>query len=360
MPFYDLNVAYAENDPNLSNVLAFLLELGYTTAALAVHVHSKLPAQLPDISTTRLEAPPGLTVLTRLTLTISDTSQNHRIQSLVSTYDLLALRPTTDKALQLCCSSLDCDLISLDLTSRLPFPIKFKTVASALQRGIRFEICYSPGITGSNDARRNLISGAASLIRATRGRGIVLSSEARNALGIRGPHDVVNLAVVWGLSNERGKEAVCEESGRVVRLAQMKRHSFRGVVDIVNNGTQDITTQPSGLTEMTERGAAEKSRMSSEAVGKLKHVTVIPENPDKNEKAKRKASQASLGEEGPDMHSVEDGKPLSKRAMKREAKKARLDRASGNHSKQALGKQVEKSKNGFPIQHEALATKKKS
>ncbi|KAK6372417.1 RNA-binding RNA processing protein rpp1 [Lithohypha guttulata] len=339
MPFYDLNVAYAENDPNLSNVLAFLLELGYTTAALAVHVPSKLPAQLPDISTTRLEAPPGLTVLTRLTLTISDTSQNHRIQSLVSTYDLLALRPTTDKALQLCCSSLDCDLVSLDLTSRLPFPIKFKTVASALQRGI---------------------SGAASLIRATRGRGIVLSSEARNALGIRGPHDVVNLAVVWGLSNERGKEAVSEESGRVVRLAQMKRHSFRGVVDIVNNGTQDITTQPSGLTEMTERGAAEKSRISSEAVGELKHVTVIPENPDKNEKSKRKASQASLGEEGPDMHPVEDGKPLSKRAMKREAKKARLDRASGNHSKQALGKQVEKSKNGFPIQHEALATKKKS
>src|SRR5699024_8112634 len=121
-------------------------------------------------------------------------------------------------------------------------------------RGIRIEICYGPGITGSGlDARRNLIGNATSLIRATRGRGIIISSEAKRALGVRAPWDVVNLACVWGLSQERGKEAVSEEARKVVALAGMKRRSFRGVIDIVHGGEkkegeQEIKSQKSHQT----------------------------------------------------------------------------------------------------------------
>ena len=38
--------------------------------------------------------------------------------------------------------------------------------------------------------------------------------------------DAINLAQVWGLGQERGKEAVCEEVGKLIRLAKMKRTSF--------------------------------------------------------------------------------------------------------------------------------------
>lgn len=366
MPFHDLNINYTPNDPSLSTTLAFLVELGYSTTALTINVLSKLPPQLPSVALDRVQIPPELTILTRLTLTVSDTSQNHRINSLTSTYDILALRPTTEKAFQLCCSTLECDLISLDLTVRLPFPIRFKTVASALQRGVRFEINYAPGITGSSDARRNLISGAASLIRATRGRGIILSSEARNALGLRGPHDAINLATVWGLSAERGKEAVCEEVGRVVRLAGIKRSSFRGVVDVIEDGSKEIAVEEDANEEAMTGPSFVRQAAATTPLPPLKQVTVIPDKNNKSSQVKRKASQVSLDEKHTDQQDkssigVNETKQLSKREMKRQAKKARLDRAAGKHDTQPPSKHNDKGKqraNGFPIQHEILATKK--
>ena len=255
--------------------------------------------------------PPGITVpqniklLTRATFTISDPSQNHRLPSLQSSYDLLALRPTTEKALALCCHSLDCDLISLDLSARLPFILKFKTLSSALQRGLRFEICYSAGITGGgSDARRNLIGGATALIRATRGRGIVVSSEAKAPLGLRGPFDIINLCAVWGLGQEKGKEGVCEEARKVVTIARIKRTSFRGVVDIVHGG---------------ETVESEKEKESKVRVETLPVV---------NGTNKRKAIETPSNDKGEESKKDEEMKAISKREMKRQAKKARMEAAA--------------------------------
>lgn len=343
MPFHDLNVIYDKNHETLANTLAFLSELDYDVVALSTNVSSKLPAQLEKLPLDKIQLPRNLHVLSRLTLTISDTSQNHRLNSLAAAYDLVALRPVNEKALQLCCGTLDCDLISLDASQRLPFPIKFKTVAAALQRGVRFEICYSPGIVGSNDARRNIISNAASLIRATRGRGIILSSEAKTALGLRGPSDVINLAHVWGLSQECGKEAICEETGRVVRLAAVKRSSYRGVVDIIDNGSDATVSKP-----VTETKTPSVDTNASTAP--LKPVTVMPTD------LKRKASAKSLN--GPRLPPDSNAEKLSKREIKRRAKKARVDRAAGTSGDTVPPKRKDKeASNGFPIRHEALQSK---
>lgn len=373
MPFHDLHVAYTNNDAELQNTLDFLAELEYTVVALAVNIASKLPAQLPLINLERVRIPPQLKVHKRLTLTISDNAQNHRINTLTSTYDFVALRPTNDKAFQLCCSSLECDIISLDFTQRIPFPIKFKTVASALQRGVRFEICYSLSITSGNDARRNLISGAGSLIRATRGRGIILSSEARNALGVRGPWDVINLAQIWGLSQERGKEAICEEAGRVVRLAAIKRSSFRGVVDIIEDGSKEVAVEPA-TTVMDETSSYQVAEVEQPAAANsplpLPQVTVVLNKKANPEKAKRKASLLSLNEQSDDAPTnnktqkqpvKDDVKPISRREQKRQAKKAKLDRAAGlsEDRPEPTSVQAKPKTSNFPIQHESVATKKK-
>lgn len=148
MPFHDLNIPYTTNHSDLSNTLAFHAELGYSVVAISLSATGKLPSQPQIIPIPQLTIPKSITkVLTRLTITISDATQNHRLTSFLPHYDLLALRPTNEKALQLCCNSLECDIVSLDLSQRLPFILKFKTVASALQRGIRLEICYSPGVS---------------------------------------------------------------------------------------------------------------------------------------------------------------------------------------------------------------------
>lgn len=118
-----------------------------------------------------------------------------------------------------------------------------KTLALALQRGIKIEICYAPGVlaTDGGASRRNLISNATQLIRATRGRGIVISSEAKIALACRGPWDVINLAAVWGLGQEKGFEAIGKEARSVVVQAENRRRSFRGVIDVVYGGEKPPT-----------------------------------------------------------------------------------------------------------------------
>jgi ribonuclease P/MRP protein subunit RPP1 len=298
--FYDLNLSYPISPihTSLSTTLAFSAELGYKCVALTRTLAGKVPSSvssdaislpLPDVT-----VPDSMKLLTRITFAISDHSQNHRLSSLQSAYDIVALRPTNEKTLALCCQSLECDLISLDLSVRLPFMLKFKTVAAALHRGVRFEICYSDGVLGGGpEARRNLISGATALIRATRGRGIIISSEAKNAMGLRGPWDVVNLAAVWGLNQERGKEAVCEEARKVVQLARLKRESFRGVVDVVYGG------------EYLKQDSAEK--------------TVVANG------LKRKAADGDINVP----HTGgEEERPLSKTQMKKRAKRARQGAAA--------------------------------
>lgn len=167
-----------------------------------------------------------------------------------------------------------------------------KTLSLALQRGIKFEICYAAGVLSADGglARRNLISNATQLIRATRGRGIIISSEAKTALACRGPSDVVNLATVWGLGQERGVEAVGSEARSVILQAQMKRRSFKGVIDIIYGGEK-----PERIVEKESSG----EKMTS--------------------KSKRKADVL----DGPPGNFEVADKPVSKRQQKRQAREAR-------------------------------------
>lgn len=249
-----------------------------------------IPEKLP------FPTPPSLHLLRRCTVILQDPSQNHRLASLASHYDILALRPTNERALQQACQSLDCDLISLDLSTRFPFFFKMKTLASALQRGIKIEICYAPGVlaTDGGGSRRNLISNATQLIRATRGRGIIISSGAQRALACRGPWDVINLAAVWGLGQEKGTEAVGREARSVVVQAEVKRRSFRGVIDFVYGG--------------------EKPKQASKGRGK-DHVA----------NNKRKADALNDGATATEFQD----KPMSKRQHKRQSRQAQSETTKG-------------------------------
>lgn len=300
--YYDLNVPYIANPGELQRTLAFLSELGYNTIALDFAISGKVPADISNQIPAPLPftTPKSLHILRRCTLHLSDPSQNHRLQALSSAYDVLAIRPDDEKSLQQACQALECDVISLDLSTRFPFYFKHKTVANALHRGVKFEICYGPGILNSDGgaSRRNLISNATQLIRATRGRGIVISSEAKRALACRGPADVVNLAVLWGLGQEKGMEAVGKEARNVVVQAEMKRRSFRGVIDVVYGG---------------EKPQREKNSVKG-----------------KKETGKRKANVMGEDEAGGISSTP---KPISKREQKRQAKKARLETGNSSENK---------------------------
>ncbi|KAL1633235.1 RNA-binding RNA processing protein rpp1 [Neofusicoccum ribis] len=290
--FYDLNLPWAAKDQELPRTVAFLADLGYNVIALSHTLSGKLPADLtcPIPDPLPFPTPKNMRVLRRCNLVLADPAQNHRINSLAQAYDILAVRPVDEKTLQQACQSLDCDIISIDMTQRLGFFFKFKMLSQAVERGVKFEICYAPGVMAKDSsARRNLIMNTTQLIRAARGRGLIISSEAKSAVGCRAPWDVVNLAAVWGLGQERGHEAVSKEARAAVVSAQMKRTSFRGVIDVVYGGEKP-----------------EKKDVPAK---------------DKKESQKRKADGMAKSADNP----AEQNKAPSKSQLKKQAKRARLE-----------------------------------
>ncbi|KAJ4341123.1 RNA-binding RNA processing protein rpp1 [Ascochyta clinopodiicola] len=239
--FHDLNVPWPGADAvrEMQRTLAFLDELGYDVVALTHTYSGKLPSELTSQIPNPLPfpAPQRLRVLRRCNIFLTDSASNFRIPQLQQHYDLVAARPTDERTLQQACHSLDVDIISLDLTRRFEKHFKFPMLGAAIARGIKIELCYSQGILSSDpQAKRNLISNATQLIRVTRGRGLIFSSEAKSVLGIRAPSDVINLASVWGLGTEKGKDGLTKEPRSVVEHARLKRQSFKGVIDIVHGG----------------------------------------------------------------------------------------------------------------------------
>lgn len=288
--YYDLHVPWTTQVAELQQTILFLVELGYNAIALTHTLSGKLPADLtcPIPEKLPFNIPPGLKILRRCNLILSDPAQNHRLQTLSRNYDLLAIRPTNEKTLQQACLSLDCDLISLDLTQRFETHYKIKMLTAAVERGLKFEICYGPTVsTSDSNIRRTLISNATQLIRATRSRGLIISSEAQRATSIRGPADVINLAAVWGLGPEKGKEAVDKLARNLVVAAQLKRTSFRGVIDVVYGGEKspkdDITSNM-------------KRKAETPLGGQKKEAVLLVKKVSKREKKRRKMVQEETGQ----------------------------------------------------------------
>nr|OQO28611.1 hypothetical protein B0A51_03327 [Rachicladosporium sp. CCFEE 5018] len=306
--FYDLNVPYSPTDAGLARTLHFSHELGYNVIALNHSITGKLPNEIACAIPSPLlfkDLPPTLQLLTRCTLHLTETHQNARLLALASPYDILALRPTDEKSLQLACSSLDCDIISLDLSIRHPFHFKHKMLMEAIKAGKKIEICYSQGMMGDSQARRNLIGNVSQIVRATRGRGLVISSEAKSAEGLRGPWDAINLAAVWGLGQERGFEGVTKEARSAVVSAQLKRTGWRGTINVVYGGEKPAETIKPIVNGKVAAAAKQAIPIKAAQNGKV----------DATAGTKRKAeSEAVVG-------AVNDGdKPLSKTQMKKRAK----------------------------------------
>jgi ribonuclease P/MRP protein subunit RPP1 len=243
---YDLNVPWTSSTPpaTLSRTINFLNSLDYATIALSHALNaSSLPSQIANPIPLTIPTPPNTTILRRCTLILSDPAQNPRLTALAQAFDILAIRPTTEKAYLSACNTMpEISIISLDLTQRFSWHFRPKPLMTAVARGVRIELNYAQATSGDSAARRNFISNAMAIIRGTRGRGLIVSSEAQDVLGVRAPADVVNLLSVWGLGRERGVESMSGNPRSVVVNEGIKRRGFRGVVDVVYGGERPAST----------------------------------------------------------------------------------------------------------------------
>ncbi|KAM0288015.1 hypothetical protein ACHAQH_000083 [Verticillium albo-atrum] len=312
---YDLNIPWSPSTTteDLEHTIALSATLGYNVVALNHIINTPIPPTvtnpLPKLDAPlSMTSPPGSattprrpTILRRATLVYSDPSQNHRLPTLAAAYDLLAVRPTTERAFSSACLSLpDPSIISLDLTSRFDFHFRPKPCMAAVSRGVRFEICYAQALQAPGAgpdaarARAMFIANLQGLARATRGRGLIISSEGQSALQLRGPADVVNLLAVWGLGTERGMEALRGNPRGVVVNEGLKRTSYKSVINVVETAVRAEDT------EMKNVGTGSKSQQDGNKKGKNAQ--------------KRKNDEAGIG----------PGAEQPQAISKRQAKKLRL------------------------------------
>ena len=73
-------------------------------------------------------------------------------------------------------------------------------------------------------------------MRATRGRGLVISSEARRTADLRGPYDVINLATFWGMKQEGGMG----DGRRVVLHSEARRLTYKGAVQVITKEIREM------------------------------------------------------------------------------------------------------------------------
>lgn len=236
--------------------------MGYHAVAINHKVEGKLPKGRCPFGKIDYSSPLGTRPLlrqySRLTLILSDPQQNYGINSgneVIKSYDIVAVQPETEKMFISACTTLDVDLISLDFTSRLSFPIKAGYVRQAMQRGIAFEVLYGPFLADMT-ARRNIIGNVRMLLRFAlssfnrNGTGIVVSSGAEGTWQLRAPFDVMNLTSLMGVPAHLQKNCVSRAAEHVFLHAATRKHTHRAAIAIVSAMEDD--TSKTTTTDMLE------------------------------------------------------------------------------------------------------------
>ena len=113
------------------------------------------------------------------------------------------------------------------------------------------------------------MSNAESLVRIARYSGLIISSGARRAADCRGPSDVVNLAVLWDLAQDKGKHALTITPEQTIAHADRRKNAIKGTIKIIE------------MSEVSEK----KENISNHATSPAKRQeSAIKERPKKKKK----------------------------------------------------------------------------
>ncbi|EPY50949.1 RNase P and RNase MRP subunit p30 [Schizosaccharomyces cryophilus OY26] len=236
--FVDLNVIWPSlgvKDMTIVNTVKMLEKLGYAAVALNYQYDGKLQNIIKNPIPATLYPGQKIKIYSRITITIESTPQNKVLHNATKEFDILALRPVGERLLQQTASDLEFDILSFDFSQRLPFYLKHTIMGLAVSRGIGIEISYASGLREAS-SRRNLVTNASSLVRATRGRGILISSETRSPLECRAGFDVINLATFWDMKQDQARHAIGGFCRSVILHAETRRDTYRSAVKLVDEG----------------------------------------------------------------------------------------------------------------------------
>ena len=233
MIYYDLNVP---QELASTAYLKRLEQLGWGAVAINYTFTGKAPKELcPYVKNPAV----GLKQCTRLTFVLDDPQQNFVLgaSESIRSYDILAVRPTTERTFQIACQSLEVDIISLDLSEKLPFNIKHGLVREAVGRGIVFEISYGASVSNTGSKRRAALSAVMHLVRVMgKAKGLIVSSGRVSGEGsLRAPHCARNWVEMVGVKPDSSLTLTVDNAIRIIRHAGDRKWSVGGSVFKINN-----------------------------------------------------------------------------------------------------------------------------
>ncbi|XP_073541649.1 ribonuclease P protein subunit p30 isoform X4 [Phyllobates terribilis] len=213
--FVDLNITNCMEVKKMQSIIEMAAHLGYSAVAInhvAEFEKKKVEIVKPISIKDLFPSPPTVQ---------RSTSPVTRL------YDIVAVYPTTEKLFHAACTNIDVDMICINVTEKSPFFFKRPSINSAIERGIFFELIYSPAIKDST-IRRYTISNAINLMEICKGKNVILSSGAEKPLDLRGPYDVATLGLLFGLP-ERSSKAALSTNCRAALLHGETRKTAFGV-----------------------------------------------------------------------------------------------------------------------------------
>ncbi|XP_035989091.1 ribonuclease P protein subunit p30 isoform X2 [Fundulus heteroclitus] len=232
--FMDLNVLFCADRNRMKSLIETAAHLGFSTVAINYVFEPKakkqeVPSPMPISELIgKLPMVQGhscpIRVLNRLTVVMSEASHFRPNASEYRPFDLLAVQPTTEKLFHAACMLCDVDIICILVTERLPFFFKRAPINGSIDRGVVFEVSYASALRDIT-MRRYTITNAVCLMESCKGKNVILSSAAEKALELRGPYDIVNLGLLFGLSDTDSKEAVTSTCRAVLLHAARKTAS---------------------------------------------------------------------------------------------------------------------------------------
>ncbi|XP_073934891.1 ribonuclease P protein subunit p30 isoform X3 [Castor canadensis] len=180
--FADLDLKAGSDLKALRGLVETAAHLGYSVVAINHVIDFKekkqeieKPVAVSELFTT-LPVVQGkskpIKILTRLTIIVTDPSHCNVLRatsSRVRLYDIVAVFPKTEKLFHVACTHLDVDLVCITVTEKLPFYFKRPPINVAIERGLGFELVYSPAIKDST-MRRYTISNALNLMQICKGK----------------------------------------------------------------------------------------------------------------------------------------------------------------------------------------------
>ncbi|XP_017782893.1 PREDICTED: ribonuclease P protein subunit p30 [Nicrophorus vespilloides] len=192
-------------------------------------------------------------IFNRLTIKFANQDIIHKIMrsANLKKYDLLGILPTTQQAFQFTCSNIDADIFTFDPQYEKPYKANRKSYSILIEKGYHFEIPYGHALT-SNHHRRNMIHISHVLHTFSKSRNIIISSNAVNYMGIRGPYDIINLGYIFGLSEEKCKNSILNNCRNVYLKSVGRRHgkSVMFIQDIKEFEEMDINSATESDEEM--------------------------------------------------------------------------------------------------------------